>query len=109
MISYKKIWLGRLDSNQGMAESKSAALPLGYAPPIREGRGRRSRSGRTIVRGLAHRNSLNRCGRQRREIGVGAANEDADPLARRRPIGPAGEGSVGRRAARLGDDGEVAP
>src|SRR3954451_6983217 len=26
------IWLGRLDSNQGMAESKSAALPLGYAP-----------------------------------------------------------------------------
>src|ERR1700730_6588169 len=25
-------WLGRLDSNQGMAESKSAALPLGYAP-----------------------------------------------------------------------------
>jgi hypothetical protein len=26
-------WLGRLDSNQGMAESKSAALPLGYAPP----------------------------------------------------------------------------
>src|SRR5882762_8237283 len=24
--------LGRLDSNQGMAESKSAALPLGYAP-----------------------------------------------------------------------------
>src|SRR5215217_6913866 len=27
-----EIWLGRLDSNQGMAESKSAALPLGYAP-----------------------------------------------------------------------------
>ena len=27
-------WLGRLDSNQGMAESKSAALPLGYAPTI---------------------------------------------------------------------------
>src|SRR5436190_14827671 len=27
-----KAWLGRLDSNQGMAESKSAALPLGYAP-----------------------------------------------------------------------------
>jgi hypothetical protein len=25
-------WLGRLDSNLGMAESKSAALPLGYAP-----------------------------------------------------------------------------
>jgi hypothetical protein len=27
-------WLGRLDSNQGMAESKSAALPLGYAPVV---------------------------------------------------------------------------
>jgi hypothetical protein len=25
-------WLGRQDSNLGMAESKSAALPLGYAP-----------------------------------------------------------------------------
>jgi hypothetical protein len=29
-------WLGRLDSNQGMAESKSAALPLGYAPMPRD-------------------------------------------------------------------------
>ena len=28
-------WLGRQDSNLGMAESKSAALPLGYAPPAR--------------------------------------------------------------------------
>src|SRR4249920_3253457 len=27
-------WLGRQDSNLGMAESKSAALPLGYAPPV---------------------------------------------------------------------------
>jgi site-specific DNA recombinase len=26
------VWLGRQDSNLGMAESKSAALPLGYAP-----------------------------------------------------------------------------
>jgi hypothetical protein len=25
-------WLGRRDSNLGMAESKSAPLPLGYAP-----------------------------------------------------------------------------
>ena len=25
-------WLGRQDSNLGMAESKSAALPLGYTP-----------------------------------------------------------------------------
>jgi hypothetical protein len=27
-----RIWLGREDSNLRMAESKSAALPLGYAP-----------------------------------------------------------------------------
>jgi hypothetical protein len=27
-----KYWLGRQDSNLGMAESKSAALPLGDAP-----------------------------------------------------------------------------
>jgi hypothetical protein len=27
-------WLGRQDSNLGMAESKSAALPLGYAPNV---------------------------------------------------------------------------
>ena len=26
------VWLGRLDSNQRMRESKSLALPLGYAP-----------------------------------------------------------------------------
>jgi hypothetical protein len=29
-------WLGREDSNLRMAESKSAALPLGYAPPNRQ-------------------------------------------------------------------------
>src|ERR1700755_1938783 len=34
-----EIWLGRLDSNQGMAESKSAALPLGYAPTVQEAAG----------------------------------------------------------------------
>ena len=28
-------WLGRLDSNQRMTESKSVALPLGYAPTTR--------------------------------------------------------------------------
>ena len=27
-------WLGRQDSNLGMEESKSSALPLGYAPKI---------------------------------------------------------------------------
>src|SRR3984893_9944360 len=31
-ISPRQTWLGRQDSNLGMAESKSAALPLGYAP-----------------------------------------------------------------------------
>ncbi len=45
-------WLGRLDSNQGMAESKSAALPLGYAPTARESRGPEGRrGGRTIAAG----------------------------------------------------------
>ena len=29
---YIGVWLGREDSNLRMAESKSAALPLGYAP-----------------------------------------------------------------------------
>ena len=28
-------WLGYLDSNQGMTESKSVALPLGYTPTIK--------------------------------------------------------------------------
>src|SRR4051812_21531462 len=46
-------WLGRLDSNQGMAESKSAALPLGYAPtrpqirPANAGGPYRGRSGQS--------------------------------------------------------------
>src|SRR5712671_4267724 len=37
-------WLGRLDSNQGMPESKSGALPLGYAPRRADQAG----SGRTL-------------------------------------------------------------
>lgn len=32
-----KKWLGRLDSNQRMEESKSSALPLGYAPMSKSG------------------------------------------------------------------------
>ncbi len=32
-------WLGRLDSNQGMAVPKTAALPLGYAPTRADRRG----------------------------------------------------------------------
>src|SRR5690606_9616795 len=38
-------WLGRLDSNQGMPESKSGALPLGYAPSVRAGCSTRSPRG----------------------------------------------------------------
>lgn len=30
----KKTWLGYKDSNLGMAESESAALPLGYTPTV---------------------------------------------------------------------------
>jgi hypothetical protein len=33
-MSAKDDWLGRQGSNLGMAESKSAALPLGYAPTL---------------------------------------------------------------------------
>ena len=32
LLTFLKKWLGRLDSNQGMAVPKTAALPLGYAP-----------------------------------------------------------------------------
>jgi hypothetical protein len=32
LFSGRFCWLGRQDSNLGIAESKSAALPLGYAP-----------------------------------------------------------------------------
>jgi hypothetical protein len=42
-------WLGRLDSNQGMAESKSAALPLGYAP-MRGADHNGAAAGRQLVR-----------------------------------------------------------
>ena len=31
-VSFLMIWLGYLDSNQGMAASKAAALPLGDTP-----------------------------------------------------------------------------
>jgi hypothetical protein len=31
-LNYFRIWLGYLDSNQGITESKSVALPLGYSP-----------------------------------------------------------------------------
>ena len=35
----RKSWQGRLDSNQRMRESKSLALPLGYAPMRKAGTG----------------------------------------------------------------------
>ena len=35
-LGAKRQWLGREDSNLRMAESKSAALPLGYAPTVRK-------------------------------------------------------------------------
>ena len=35
---WRNAWLGREDSNLRMAESKSAALPLGYAPMRRKAR-----------------------------------------------------------------------
>jgi hypothetical protein len=49
-------WLGREDSNLRMAESKSAALPLGYAPMRRKARTALAESGRTIVPGVPRRN-----------------------------------------------------
>jgi hypothetical protein len=50
------VWLGWEGSNLRMAESKSAALPLGYIPmPIAPQRAR-ARRGRTIVSGTRRRN-----------------------------------------------------
>ena len=55
-LSLCKHWLGREDSNLRMAESKSAALPLGYAPSRRKAGWAWRKAGRTIVRALPHRN-----------------------------------------------------
>ena len=46
---------------------------------------------------------------QRGQIGVGAADEDADTLVLFRPIGAAGDGGEGGRSAGLGDDRHVGP
>ena len=48
-------WLGREDSNLRVAESKSAALPLGYAPTPLFSRAA-ARGARTIMRGGISRN-----------------------------------------------------
>jgi hypothetical protein len=55
----KDFWLGREDSNLRMAESKSAALPLGYAP---SGGGARRRGARTIAAGCRSINGRRRSG-----------------------------------------------
>ena len=105
-------WLGREDSNLRMAESKSAALPLGYAPTRRKAGWARRKTGGTIVWALPHRNGCPEGFRslswsilcKRRQIGVGAADQNADSLVRFRLIGAACDGREGRRAPRLGDD-----
>ena len=64
-------WLGRLDSNQGMPESKSGALPLGYAPrpdgnrPDMTEHGGRCKSRRTIAAGRQPRNGAVQAARER--------------------------------------------
>ena len=102
------LWLGREDSNLRIAESKSAALPLGDAPTCRktsQARGKRADNSSgscpsqwlavAILQQAASRNggaslaALREC----RQIGVGAADEDADALlllaaGRRRWRGP---------------------
>ncbi len=52
----RRFWLGREDSNLRMAESKSAALPLGDAPIRRRRRTSGGKARRTIVPGAAYRN-----------------------------------------------------
>src|SRR5690242_14445652 len=51
-------WLGREDSNLRMAESKSAALPLGYAPPQAVTHGIARLGRRNIVVGSSASNVL---------------------------------------------------
>ena len=46
---------------------------------------------------------------ERREIGVGAADEDADAFVLFRPVGSGKEGGEGGGAAGFGDDRNVAP
>src|SRR5262245_37531103 len=59
-------WLGRQDSNLGMAESKSAALPLGYAPLRRRIAGGRAgpSAGGTIAASCSVINVLQPSGRR---------------------------------------------
>src|SRR5580693_7796777 len=66
-------WLGREDSNLRMAESKSAALPLGYAPMRRKARAALAESGRTIVPGVPRRNA--RAGRNLLRLDTAAGSD----------------------------------
>ena len=66
-------WLGREDSNLRMAESKSAALPLGYAPRIAWGKNGTYRRVRltiatavALINARAAANGSVRCGHRRR-------------------------------------------
>ena len=48
-LSAQKIWLGREDSNLRMAESKTGALPLGYAPSAAACIGRDAGQGKALI------------------------------------------------------------
>src|SRR5277367_376874 len=88
------IWLGREDSNLRMAESKSAALPLGYAPMRRKARTALAESGRTIVPGVPRRNG--RAGRNLPRLDAAAG-----PTIRNRHSGPVDASSVGLLPAQI--------
>lgn len=69
-----KDWLGCQDSNLGMAESKSAALPLGYIPPAREENRRPSDVGGTIVSRSRPGNGTRQCAHPFSRIVCGRAS-----------------------------------
>ena len=113
-------WGGRFEPPHGGI--KIRCLTAWRRPNVLQGWLGPAESGRTMVRAFAHRNgwrgdfasgaswsgaASNFC--ERRRIGVGAADEDADTLVLFRPIGAAGDGGEGRRAAGLGDDRHVGP
>jgi hypothetical protein len=62
-------WLGREGSNLRMAESKSAALPLGYAPMVALGQNPQRSAVIVVCRGRVK--SEPRCGSAMRECPLG--------------------------------------
>jgi hypothetical protein len=76
-------WLGRLDSNQGMAESKSAALPLGYAPIYRG-----IAAGGWPARGAEHsgENATDQCALVQPSIGQGSIGKGYEGYGRNQPF-----------------------